>query len=319
MRFQPHLILFRRAWKLFALPVVLAGFVLAGQGCSMASAGTPPVSDSDSVVYYSKLAAELPHEPRVYYNRGIFYYRMEKYREAIADFSYALKVDSGFYPAWLTRGDCQRMLKNHDQAVRNYDNYYNSTGGSAYLFRQRAYCNFCMKKYPAAISDYNKLELLGEADGPMYAMRGRARTYTGELTYALGDLQEAVKLSPDSGMHYIWLGNVQYKLELYTDAINNYLLAMDKKADMNEQNYLKEAYVARASRSRSGGAPGEALVDLKACLKLDPEYGPAIYQRGLILYDLGNLDDACYDFKTAGMLGVLEAFDAINSCCPKNQ
>lgn len=278
----------------------------------MATAGPP--SDLDSVAYYTKLAGELPDEPRVYYNRGIFQYRMGKYKEAITDFSHALKIDSGFFAAWLPRGDCQRMLKNHDQAVINYDKYYAATGGSSYLFRQRAYCNFSLKRYPAAIVDYNKLVMLGEADGPVYAMLGRARTYTGEYAYALGDLQKAVELSPDSALHYLWLGNTQYKLELYNDCINSYLTAMDKKADMNEFNYQKEAYVARASYLRSD-SPGDALTDLKACLKIDPEYGPAIYQRGLILYDLGNLEDACYDFKTAGMLGVLEAFDAIVSCC----
>ena len=226
------------------IPLILLLFITSTpvffSGCSLASAveiagGNDSAAFADSVAYFTMLATELPDEPEVYYNRGIYRFRLQQYREAIADFSYALKVDSGFYAAYLTRGDCQRMLGNDELAVENYDQFYFNTGGGSYLFKMRAFSNFRLKKYPVAIHDYSKLIILGQGDAYIYSMRGRARLYNKEFTSATRDFTEAIKLAPDTGSNYIWLGNAYYGIADWNKSIDSYLTAIEKKANMAEE------------------------------------------------------------------------------------
>lgn len=288
-------------------------FVLLA-GCS-AVPGEKAAGDlTDSVKYYTKMLDEMPGEPLVYYNRGVYYFRMGKYNDALSDFTNALRLDPGKYFIYQPRGDCHRLLGNFSQAISNYDSFLVSTGGNIHTYASRAYCYFELKEYQAAAIDYSKVIMLDGSNAEAYTQRGLSYYNAGEYNKAAGDLQQAIVLSPDSAKAYVWLGNAQYHLEQWEESINAYQLAIEKGAVLGRDSYLPEAYVGRA-KSLEDDDPGQALKDISEALALDSVNAEAIYHRGLIIFNMGDAQSACADFRKAGMLGITEAFDEMKVCC----
>lgn len=269
---------------------------------------------ADSVTWYTELAKELPNDPVIIYNRGIYQFRLGKYPEALSDFSNAIRMNPGFYAAYLPRGDCHRMMGNDAEAVANYDTSLANTGGSAYLYRMRAWCQFRLRNYPSAVSDYTKLLMLSGDDGMVYGLRGRSRYYNKEYAAAADDLTKAVKLSPDSAFLYVWLGNAQYRQDLWNECLLSYQTAIEKKADMSGENFLPQAYLARAKLLQDDD-PAQALKDINECIARDSSSAEAYYIRGKIVFELGDAESGCADLRTAGMMGYIEAFETMKDRC----
>ncbi|TND04553.1 MAG: Tetratricopeptide TPR2 repeat-containing protein [Bacteroidetes bacterium] len=270
---------------------------------------------ADSVAYYTQLAKDMPAEPVVFYNRGIYLFRLGKYSEALSDFSNAIRINPGFYAAYLPRADCHRVMGNDAEAVANYDTFLVNTGGNAYLYRMRAWCHFRLKQYPAAVSDYSKLILLGDTNAMTYGQRGRSRFYNQEYAAATTDLQKAIQMAPDSGMLYLWLGNAQYKEGLWNESIASYLTAIEKKANLNEENFVAQAYFERAKLLWPDDL-AQALKDINESLARDSANAEAYFTRGMIIYDLGEAQLGCADLRKAGMMGYVDAFEIMKTCCP---
>lgn len=302
--------------RIYAISVAAVLSLLLGGLATGCKSGDSKTADfSDSVAYYTQLAKDMPDEPVIFYNRGIYEFRLGKYQEALSDFSNAIRIHPGFYAAYLPRGDCQRLMGNDAEAVANYDTFLVNTGGNAYLYRMRAWCQFRLKNYPQAVSDYSKLILLGSNDGMTYGQRGRSRYYAKDYAAAAEDLNKAVKLAPDSAVLYLWLANTEFKLGQWNESIGNYISAVKKKVNVGgEENFMAQAYFERAKAVREDD-PGQAMKDINECLALDSVNAEAFFIRGMIIYDQGDVESACADLRTAGMLGYVEAFDEMKTCC----
>lgn len=294
--------------------ILIAAFTFPG--CSYFGQG--PVSAEDSITYYTQLINELPEEPAVYYNRGVFYFRTEKYKEAIADFSNALRVSPGFYQSYLPRGDCQRLLGNYAEAASNYDSCIRRTGANAYVYNSRAYCYFRLKKFDAAAADYSQVLLLGNGTGETYLQLGISLYKTGNYEKAAGNLVQSVKMSPDSGAGYLWLANAEYKLGMLDSSIAHYLQAVDKKAVFNVENHEAEAYLKRGVELKDEDQ-GLALQYLNSSILADSSNGRAFIERARLYRVLNEKELAYYDYKKAGTLGLTEAFSECKSCCEPDQ
>jgi tetratricopeptide (TPR) repeat protein len=60
--------------------------------------------------------------PFVYLGRGMTYYRMKRYEEALSDFDQAFSVnDNDQWPVLLERGRTFAKLKRYDDAIRDLD------------------------------------------------------------------------------------------------------------------------------------------------------------------------------------------------------
>jgi len=72
-------------------------------------------------------------------------------------------------------------------------------------------------------------------------------------------------------------------------------------------NQSAEAYFYRAFAYDDLGSEVNALKDLDRAISINPRYGFALRNRGLIYEKQGNIGAACKDWKLAGELGVAEA------------
>ena len=54
------------------------------------------------------------------HNRGISYERLQRYKEAVADFSRVIEIDPGNANAYFNRGCCFDSIGELDQAISDY-------------------------------------------------------------------------------------------------------------------------------------------------------------------------------------------------------
>ena len=59
----------------------------------------------------------------------------------------------------------------------------------------------------------------------------------------------------------------------------------------------------------------QAVADYTKAIEIDPDYGAAYYNRGLLKQTLGDKQSACRDWSKAGETGMADAYDLIKRNC----
>jgi tetratricopeptide (TPR) repeat protein len=122
-------------------------------------------SEEERIDNYTKCIRLEPDRFGCYYNRANTYDRLERYEDALADWTKALKITPTDLPygksdVLLNRGDVFFKLNKYEEAFNDYNvamqlnKDYPKGLARAYITRGDAYLN--LKKYEKALADYNK-------------------------------------------------------------------------------------------------------------------------------------------------------------------
>lgn len=124
----------------------------------------------------------------------------------------------------------------------------------------------------------------------------------GDSAAALGVLEQALRSSnediPQTRLLYAVLlyqarGDVRQAISVLTD-----LTPVGESPRLSLPDH-KEALAHLAAAQRISGSPQSALETLKRLFEIDENYGPGLFQRGLALMALGQLDEAGKSLRTA--------------------
>ena len=121
-------------------------------------------------------------------------------RLALKYYNQALKVDSGYYHAWLNRG---------------------------YLF-------YGQKKYNQAIFDFNKAIDIMERQNYIFLLRGTSYLQIKQYKPALIDLNRYIKKNDKNSKAYIYRGETNYNLKNYSESGEDFLSALELDPDIHE-------------------------------------------------------------------------------------
>ena len=146
---------------------------------------------------YASALKYLPNSPLIHNNRGRFRQQQGRNREAIADFSRALQLDSKFTVALSNRGFA--------------------------LMADRSYAD--------AEADFEESILTG-GQANMYGLRGAARMLQGRIAESLQDYKKYVELAPDSGSALAELGLAQAITGNHADAIRSFDRALKQDSTL---------------------------------------------------------------------------------------
>lgn len=141
----------------------------------------------DSITLWSHEIKLYPDSAFVAYgNRGVAYYEIGMYREAIDDYTAAVNINHYFVPAYNNRGNAFRMLGDLDKAI----------------------------------SDYTKAVEIRPTYADAYYNRGTALVDVGRFSEAIKYLETAIKLNPmnasaiyNIGVVYVKTGETEKGLE----------------------------------------------------------------------------------------------------------
>lgn len=135
----------------------------------------------------------------------------------------------------------------------------------------------------------------GKNAGLAYAVRGRAKIATNEVTSAQQDINEAIKLSPDNGVYYTFQA-IGYQLQK-----NDGLSAKTFEKALGLLASPKSAieYYARAIVYENTKNEEAALADYSKSIELNPRFALSYVKRGWIYSDRKQADAAIAEFTKA--------------------
>jgi tetratricopeptide (TPR) repeat protein len=148
---------------------------------------------------------------------------------------------------------------------------------------------FSLGNYDTAIREFKRtLSLSPYSDNALSAFEYMANAYekSGRTEEALKTLQQAVTVFPSADGLHLNLGNLLFAQDKYTEALDQYLLAVKKNGTVSQNNYSAgQAYLAL-------GQYNEAEGQFKRVIALSPREASGYYALGQTYRKAGRYDEA---------------------------
>jgi hypothetical protein len=151
-----------------------------------------------------------PDNPRSLVYVGLSYAKTDK-KVALKYYNQALKVDSGYYHAWLSRGMIYYKQKKYQQAINNFSKALDITERQKYIFMLRGISHLQTKQYKPALIDLNKYIKKYNNNPKAYIYRGEVNYNLKNYSDAGEDFLNALELNPDIPELYVNLIEVFYR------------------------------------------------------------------------------------------------------------
>jgi tetratricopeptide (TPR) repeat protein len=227
-----------------------------------------------SIQNYTKSISIFP-DGMSYFKRAESYIALEKYKEAISDFTKAIYIS--------------KDTTNESWAVVDYN--------IIDIYWGRAYCYEKLNNYSLAISDYSKIIEISKDEPSAVHYIKRAKNY-GELKkndLAIADFNKAILIDPSIPESYHSRGYFyQFTLGKDEKALEDY-----NKAISIDKEYLP-SYYNRGIIFSSSDNPEKTISDFTKFIEnSDEQDADAYFFRGLALNDLENYLAAIEDFDLA--------------------
>lgn len=159
---------------------------------------------------------------RSYNNRGVMYMITGHEDLAFSDFNDAIEQDENLAVAYLNRGVIHFNRKDYDLALADYNWALTLTPTDPDIYINRGNVHYAMNNVDLALEDFTTAINLNPTHFTAYLNRGRLHGILGESNRMLDDLREANKLDPNDPDPYWGIGNGNYDLGRYQEAINAY-------------------------------------------------------------------------------------------------
>lgn len=226
-----------------------------------------------------------------YQVRGIARQNRGNLRGAIEDYTEGLKLSPEDKTQLINKAIAQTQLKEYDEAEKSYNqliekhpSYYNS-----YLSRSQLY--LAMGDTVRALQDIDKSISLDKHLPNAYAQRAYVTMQFHErYDEALVDIEEAIKLSPQSATFYIARAIINYYLNDFRGSMADY----GRVLELDPSN--KIAYYNRGLLRTQVGERNGAISDFSQVIKADPSNYFALYNRALLYDEVGSYSEAIADF-----------------------
>jgi tetratricopeptide (TPR) repeat protein len=214
--------------------------------------------------------------------RGLAYYSMLKFDEALPDFDAARKLDPKDHIAHNNLGLVHTVKGDYAKAVTAFDEGIRVNPESADLFYNRGFAYAMLKEFDKAIVDMKEAIKLGPS--------GRTGVIEKE-----GQVDRADAAQMLAG-YYNALASVYGLMGEHDKAIATHDEAVAKfpKASV--------VYLNRAEAYMTKGDAKLALADLDWAIALDGETAPVLGMRALLNFEIGEFAAAAVDFRSAWAL-----------------
>lgn len=266
-----------------------------------------------------------------FFNNGVSKISIENYKDAIADFTEAIRFNPTYAASYYYRGFSHANLKENREAIADYTQVLQLTPSYAKAFFQRGLVYSSLEQKQEAIADYLQVIQLGWQTQNDYGDKDRAIKLSSELLKTnLANLDFADAFF--RGLANLILSNIKYEDQLeylntepsqdHKQVLSHLSLAIKfnpKVADvfyyratvqstaekaiadytqaiqLNSQ--LTNAYYKRARIFSYQNDLQAAIQDYTQVIQLHPDYAEAYYQRGLLFAQLKDDNNAIRNYQ----------------------
>jgi tetratricopeptide (TPR) repeat protein len=256
-----------------------------------------------------KSIASNPRNYRAYLNRAFIYSSTDRNRLALLDLDRALTVAPQSADVYNLQGSIYRKLKQYPQAITSFTNAINSVKNkpsrrdsleSNSIARAETYA--LDRQYNLAIADFNQAIALNPKVSSYYTYRANAYYSLKQYQLTIADLDRAIALAPEDplshalqGAAYLEIDRADLALKPLQQSLN--LIAKDPSNASLLATVLGNLGVAQYLTKNPA-----ASATLDRAIKLDAELPRALYHRGLLKADRGDLQGAISDLERASKL-----------------
>ena len=210
-----------------------------------------------------------------FYYKGIMYYQIGDYDEAIKDYSGAIELKPDYAYAYNDRASAKRAKNDLAGAIADYEKALKLNPELVFIYNNLGSAYRQNKNYDKAIEYYTKA--MGAKPDYFIALnnRGAAKLEAGKLDEAKKDFEDVLKKDPKNSSAFNNLASVALKQKDYK-----------KAKDMSTKS-----------------------------IELNAKNGAAYYNRGIARQMLHDEEGSCSDWKKAVDLGVNGAKTFLNTDC----
>jgi tetratricopeptide (TPR) repeat protein len=249
---------------------------------------------SDAVTIYSKGLQKVPTNAMSLNFRGNAYMRMFEYKKAIADYEASIKNDDNLL---------NDLKANQQHTKINFDSIaFFKDAFNASTLRSMAECYFELGDYNASMLYLNKALYLNKdvkaEKEEMYNVRGNINMALGNFVDAKKDFDTSIILNSTFALGYvnraIALMNAVNKVKIKTISIGSNFI----------NNTLIPKWTIPVNNNKTNNNVILAIADCDRALAIAPDFAFAYYTRARINKNLGNVS-YCRDFFRAKELGII--------------
>jgi tetratricopeptide (TPR) repeat protein len=142
-----------------------------------------------------------------------------------------------------------------------------------------------------------------------YAERGSLRMKTGNLSGALADYSEAIRLDPTEVDYWLNRGIVKEQSNDVKGAITDYKKVLELKPD------YERGWLNHGNASLKLNRLPDAIEDYTVAITYYPEYGLAFYNRALTYHRMGKKELACKDLTSAARFDITIEQKVVDTIC----
>gem|GEM_PF-361113 len=249
-----------------------AAEALFSSGAKKAKAGDYPGAIED----FSK-SLQLVKNANTYLKRGYANYLLKNYREAIKDYTSAIRLVDSYEMAFYLRAMAKYDLNDYWGMIPDLDTVLELKHRNPEAFNYRAAAKYLLRDMKGALEDYSQVIVFNPDYKDVYNNRGIVKFQLDDLAGAIADYTEQIKRTPNHAAAYNNRGAARLRQKEYKAAIE----------DFNQAVALKDGY------------------------------GEAYDNRGLARYSLHDQDGACKDWQRALSLGFTKSAEKLNKYCGK--
>ncbi|WP_028084319.1 serine protease [Dolichospermum circinale] len=234
-----------------------------------------------------------PKNPTYYRDRGVAYGKLKNYKQAIDDYTQAIKIDDKNAIYYVGRGLAYFQLKDYKQAINDYTQAIKIDDKNAIYYNARGLTYLELKDYKQAINDYTQAIQLDTKNAIYYNLRGFAYFQLKDYKQAINDYTQSIQLDPKNAGYYGDRGLIYFQLKDYKQAIDDYTQAIKLKPDFTE------AYYVRGIANYFLKDYKQAIDDWNQAIKLKPDYPEAYTNLGIVSYEMGEVETAINYWRNA--------------------
>ena len=287
-----HSVLWRRVKWVIALGLILVSVLVFLLGVPSLIRKTDEDA-SFGIQMMSFLLRLYPNAPAVLAQRGWDYLKLGDYKQAVADYTEAIRLDPEHTWAYYERGTVYYSLGDYERAIADYTEAIRLDSEYPWAHYNRGNAYYSLGDYERAIADCTEAIRLDPDYARTYVVRGNAYRELGDYEQAIADYTEAIRLDPD----YTWAYD---NLESICQESNDYgqLIAIyDKAIELNPETVYP--YFRRGRVYQQLGNYEKAIADYTEAIRLDPDYTDAYARRGYAYQKLGDYEKAIAEYTEA--------------------
>ncbi|MEL6251448.1 MAG: tetratricopeptide repeat protein [Bacteroidota bacterium] len=285
---------------------------------------------------YNKELKKKGENPDLYLARGKCYLEIEKIKQAVNDFTKAIKLYPDLREAYLLRGSIAEKEQNYNKAITDFGLAISTFRNDPDLLRRRAKLFVLTRQDEKGIEDYTEAIEFSPQRVELYKERGIIRNRIEIHSDAVNDFAQVVRLSPEDPEGWYYRGLSYLGLQEFSAASDDFIKARNNGLNKTGREHLKkiaddyfksgqnayaqknfsfaresfthatevepkykEAWFNKGESAFKEEKYLEAIEDYSQVLKLDGNYYMAFQQRGLSRQKLGQLSLAVKDFENS--------------------